>query len=122
MQEMSAPEPEILIVGEFTLMLSTGELECNGVRTRLQDKPFQVLRVLVERPGELVTREKLFERLWPEGAYVEFEMGLNTAVRKLRTALRDDAEAPRYIETLPRRGYRLLARVQQRDDMRLGTE
>jgi len=111
MPEMSAPEPEILTVGEFTFMLATGELECNGVRTRLQDKPFQVLRVLVERPGELVTREKLFERLWPEGAYVEFEMGLNTAVRKLRTALRDDAEAPRYIETLPRRGYRLLARV-----------
>jgi DNA-binding winged helix-turn-helix (wHTH) protein len=64
-EEMSAPEPEILIVGEFTLMLSTGELECNGVRTRLQDKPFQVLRLLVEQPGELVTREKLFERLWP---------------------------------------------------------
>jgi TolB-like protein/DNA-binding winged helix-turn-helix (wHTH) protein/Flp pilus assembly protein TadD len=110
-EEMSSPEPEILIVGEFTLMLATGELECNGVRTRLQDKPFQVLRLLVEQPGELVTREMLFERLWPEGAYVEFEMGLNTAVRKLRTALRDDAEAPRYIETLPRRGYRLLASV-----------
>jgi TolB-like protein/DNA-binding winged helix-turn-helix (wHTH) protein/Tfp pilus assembly protein PilF len=100
-----------LIVGEFTLDLTTGELECNGVRTRLQDKPFQVLRMLAERAGELVTREQLSERLWPQGTYVEFEMGLNTAVRKLRTALRDDADAPRYIETLPRRGYRLLAAV-----------
>ncbi len=111
MPETIAPEPATLIVGEFTLDLTTGELECNGVSTRLQDKPFRVLRVLAERAGELVTREQLVERLWPQGSYVEFEMGLNTAVRKLRMALGDDADAPRYIETLPRRGYRLLAAV-----------
>jgi TolB-like protein/DNA-binding winged helix-turn-helix (wHTH) protein/Flp pilus assembly protein TadD len=111
MPETISPEPATLIVGEFTLNLTTGELECDGVRTRLQDKPFQVLRMLAEQAGELVTREQLCERLWPQGTYVEFEMGLNTAVRKLRTALRDDADAPRYIETFPRRGYRLLAAV-----------
>jgi TolB-like protein/DNA-binding winged helix-turn-helix (wHTH) protein len=111
MPETISPEPATLIVGEFTLNLATGELECKGVRTRLQDKPFQVLRMLAEQAGELVTREQLCERLWPQGTFVEFEMGLNTAVRKLRNALRDDADAPRYIETLPRRGYRLLAEV-----------
>ena len=113
MLETIAREAATLIVGEFTLNLSTGELECDGIRTRLQDKPFQVLRMLAEQAGQLVTREQLFERLWPRGSYVEFEMGLNTAVRKLRTALGDDAEAPRYIETLPRRGYRLLAQVER---------
>lgn len=111
--ETISPEPATLTIGEFTLNLTTAELECQGVRTRLQDKPFQVLRMLAEQAGELVTRDQLFERLWPQGTYVEFEMGLNTAVRKLRTALRDDADAPRYIETLPRRGYRLLAAVRR---------
>lgn len=111
MLERIALESATMIVGEFTLNLSTAELECDGIRTRLQDKPFQVLRMLMEQAGQLVTREQLFERLWPRGSYVEFEMGLNTAVRKLRTALGDNAEAPRYIETLPRRGYRLLAPV-----------
>ncbi len=113
MPETVCPEPVIVVVGEFTLDLATGELEREGVRTRLQDKPFQVLRMLTEQAGELVTREQLSERLWPQGTYVEFEMGLNTAVRKLRTALGDDADAPRYIETLPRRGYRLVAAVRK---------
>ena len=111
MLETTSLESPTLVVGEFSLDLTTGELDSSGVRTRLQDKPFQVLRMLAEQAGELVTREQLFARLWPQGTFVEFEMGLNTAVRKLRTALGDDADAPRYIETLPRRGYRLVAAV-----------
>ena len=113
MPETNSPDPAILVIGDVTLDLATAELEREGARSRLQDKPFQVLRMLAEQPGELVTREQLSARLWPEGTYVEFEMGLNTAVRKLRTALGDEADAPRYIETLPRRGYRLIAPVQR---------
>jgi TolB-like protein/DNA-binding winged helix-turn-helix (wHTH) protein/Tfp pilus assembly protein PilF len=105
-----SPQPETLIVGEFTMDMMTGELERDGLRIRLQDKPFRLLRMLIAQAGELVTREQLSECLWPEG-YVDFETGLNTAVRKLRAALQDDTDAPRYIETLPRRGYRLVAAV-----------
>jgi DNA-binding winged helix-turn-helix (wHTH) protein len=108
---MIYPEPATLIVDGFMLDLATGELESNGARTRLQGKPFQVLRMLVEQAGEVVTREQFCERLWPQGTYLEFEMGLNRAVRKLRAVLQDDADEPRYIETLPRRGYRLVAAV-----------
>src|SRR5258708_28808872 len=107
MPETICPEPASLIVDGFMLDLATGELESNAARTRLQGKPFQVLRMLVEQAGEVVTRERFRERLWPHGTYLEFEMGLNTAVRKLRTVLHDDADESRYIETLPRRGYRL---------------
>lgn len=86
----------------------SGDLSKNGSTHRLQDQPLQILEELVQRPGELVTREQLIARLWPTGV-VEFDTGLNSAMRKLRIALGDDAETPRYIETLPRKGYRFVA-------------
>jgi DNA-binding winged helix-turn-helix (wHTH) protein len=89
-----------------------GELYRAGVRVRLQEQPFRVLAALLERPGDLITREELRLRLWPEDTFVDFERGLNTAVKKLRQALQDDARNPRFVETLPRRGYRFLAPVQ----------
>ena len=82
-----------------------------GNRTRLQDQPFQVLRVLLERRGEIVTRDELKQTLWPADTFVDFDDGLNTAVRKIRDALGDSPEKPRYIETIPRRGYRFLGRL-----------
>lgn len=90
----------------------SGELRKNGTRIRLQEKPLRVLAALMEHPGELVTREELHQRLWPDATIVDFEDGLNTAVKKLRVALCDDADESRYIETIPRRGYRFLAPVE----------
>jgi TolB-like protein/DNA-binding winged helix-turn-helix (wHTH) protein len=87
---------------------SSGEISKHGDTHRLQDQPLQILEELVQRPGEVVTREQLIARLWPTGV-VEFDTGLNSAVRKLRVALGDDADTPRYIETLPRKGYRFVA-------------
>src|SRR3954470_19445554 len=89
----------------------SGEITRNGSTHRLQDQPLQILETLLERPGELVTREHLIARLWPTGV-VEFDTGLNSAMRKLRIALGDDAETPRYIETLPRKGYRFIGRIE----------
>jgi TolB-like protein/Tfp pilus assembly protein PilF len=92
--------------GPFEVDLRTGELRKKGLKLPLQNKPFQILSVLLEYPGELVTREELHRRLWPEETFVDFDNGLNTALNKLRDALKDSADKPRYIETLPRRGYR----------------
>src|SRR6185503_16581521 len=89
----------------------TGEITKDGHTHRLQDQPLQILEELVKRPGEVVTREHLISRLWPTGV-VEFDTGLNSAVRKLRIALGDDAETPRYIATLPRKGYRFIAALE----------
>ena len=89
----------------WTLHRESGELERDGKRVRLQDLPFQILDELLGRPGEVVTREQLIARLWPK-TIVDFDTNLNSGVRRLRAALKDDAEAPRYVETLPRRGYR----------------
>ena len=97
--------------GSLELDLATGELRKGGVRIKLQEQPFQVLRALLERPDEVVTREELRERLWPGDTFVEFDDGLNTAVRKIRQALGDSADNPRFVETLPRRGYRFIAPV-----------
>jgi TolB-like protein/DNA-binding winged helix-turn-helix (wHTH) protein/Tfp pilus assembly protein PilF len=96
---------------EFEIDLRSAELWVRGNRTRLQDQPFQVLRVLLERHGELVTRDELKRKLWPADTFVDFDDGLNTAVRKIRDALGDSAEKPRYIETIPRRGYRFVGRL-----------
>lgn len=95
----------------FELRTRTGELLKYGTRIRLQIKPFRVLEALVERPGELVTREDLRKRLWPDGTFVDFESGLNTAINRLRSALGDSGTAPRYVETLPRLGYRFICDV-----------
>jgi len=96
---------------EFEIDLRSAELWVRGKRTRLQDQPFQVLRVLLERRGEIVTRDELKQTLWPADTFVDFDDGLNTAVRKIRDALGDSAEKPRYIETIPRRGYRFVGRL-----------
>ena len=96
---------------EFEIDLRSGELWVSGKRVRLQDQPFQVLRVLLERHGELVARDELKQTLWPSDTFVDFDDGLNTAVRKLRDVLGDSAEKPRFIETIPRRGYRFMGRL-----------
>ncbi len=98
--------------GVFTADLAAGELRKNGVRIRLQEQPFQVLAYLLERPGEVVTREELRQKLWPADTFVDFDHSLNTAVNKLREALGDSATSPRYVETLARRGYRFLVPVE----------
>ena len=87
----------------------TRELTKGDARIRLQEQPFQILRLLLARRGGVVTRDELRDRLWPHGTFVDFEHSLNAAIKRLRAALGDDAKAPRYIETLPRRGYRWIA-------------
>ena len=90
----------------FVVDLQTGELHKSGHKIRLQEQPFQILAILLEQPGQVVSREQLRERLWPEDTFVDFDHSLNTAVKKLRQALNDEANKPRFIETLPKRGYR----------------
>jgi DNA-binding winged helix-turn-helix (wHTH) protein len=97
---------------DYELDLKAGEL-CGGSQTvRLAEKPFRVLLILVESGGELVTREELQKKLWPGDTVVDFEHGINTAIKKLRQALGDSADEPKYIETIPRRGYRLMVPVE----------
>jgi len=98
--------------GLFELDLSAGELRKSGVKLRLQGQPFQVLALLLERAGEVVTREELQQKLWPSDTFVDFDHSLNTAINKVREALGDSAGNPRYVETLARRGYRFIAPVQ----------
>ncbi|HEV8254577.1 MAG TPA: winged helix-turn-helix domain-containing protein, partial [Vicinamibacteria bacterium] len=102
--------------GVFEADLAAGELHRQGVKVRLSGQPFAVLAVLLERPGGVVTRDDLRQRLWPADTYVDFDHGLNAAVNKLREALGDSAGTPRYIETLPRKGYRFIAPVQANGD------
>jgi TolB-like protein/Tfp pilus assembly protein PilF len=97
----------------FEMDLRSGELRKQGVKVNLQDQPFQVLALLVQRAGDVVTREELRHKLWPGDTFVDFEDGLNTTIKKIRTALGDSAENPRFIETLPRRGYRFIVPVQR---------
>jgi Tol biopolymer transport system component/DNA-binding winged helix-turn-helix (wHTH) protein len=107
-----APSSPMLKFGPYLVDLAAGQVRKNGSRIRLQEKPLRVLALLAERQGQVVTREELKKRLWPEDTFVDFETGLNTAVSKLRDALSDSAENPRYIETVPRRGYRFFAPVE----------
>ena len=95
--------------GTFEVDLRSGELRKHGVRLKLQDQPFQLLALLLEHAGDVVTREELRQRLWPADTFVDFDTGLNSAVKKLRDVLADSADQPRYIETIPRRGYRFIA-------------
>src|SRR5215813_11153657 len=110
---MAAPQFKNRIVrfGVFELDLSAGELRKSGVKLRLQEQPFQVLTMLLERAGEVVTRDELRQKLWASDTFVDFDHSLNTAVNKLREALGDSASSPRYVETLARRGYRFIAPV-----------
>ncbi len=98
--------------GVFEADLAAGELRKNGTRIRLQEQPFQLLTLLLERPGEMVAREELRKRLWPEDTFVDFDHSLNTAVNKVREALGDAASNPRFVQTVARRGYRFIAPVQ----------
>src|SRR5580704_1214555 len=98
----------IVRFGPYEINLASGELSKFGYRIRLQPKSFLVLRALLMRPGDVVTREDLKAQLWPENTFVEFESSLNVAVRRLREVLSDDAQKPTYIETVPRRGYRFV--------------
>ncbi len=99
----------------FDVDMRAGEVRKHGIRLKLHRQPFQVLSLLLEHPGDVVTREELRQKLWPGDTFVDFDTGLNSAVKKLRDALCDSADAPRYIETLPRRGYRFIAQVQNGD-------
>ena len=101
--------------GLFEIDLSAGELRKGGVKLRLQGQPFQVLALLLDRAGDVVTREELQQKLWPSDTFVDFDHSLNTAINKVREALGDSASSPRYVETLARRGYRFIAPVQTSD-------
>jgi len=113
MAQLAAPH-RILCFGSFEIDIVSGELRRQGLKIRLQDQPFRLLVLLLGRAGDVVTREEVREKLWPADTYVDFDHSLNTAVRKLREALGDSAEAPRYVETLARRGYRFIAPVETR--------
>ena len=110
---MSLPAEHQLIIrfGEFQLDIEAAELRNNGSKTSLQGQPLQILLVLLENPGRLVTRDELKKELWPSDTFVDFDQSLNRAVNRLREALADSAEQPRFVETLPRRGYRFIAPV-----------
>lgn len=102
----------ILRFGVFAVDLGAGELFKDGTKVKIQQQPFRVLALLLERPGEVVTREELRQAIWPAGTFVEFDLGLDAAIHKLRSALGDSAENPQLVETLPRRGYRFIAAVE----------
>jgi TolB-like protein/DNA-binding winged helix-turn-helix (wHTH) protein len=108
----AVPPPRTIRFGVFEINVRSGELWKQGRKVRLEGQPVQILLCLLENPGELVTRDELRQRLWPADTYVDFEHGLNAAVKRLRRALNDSAGNPRFVETLPRRGYRFLAPVQ----------
>ena len=110
-QTSNPPPPRLIRFGIFEADLNAGELRKGGSRIRLQEQPFQILAMLLERPGQIITREELRSRLWSGDTFVDFEHGVNSGVARLREALGDSADSPRYIETLPRRGYRLIVSV-----------
>src|SRR5437762_11825195 len=97
--------------GQFEMDEHAGELRKEGIKVRLQEQPLQILQILLEQPGEVVTREELRKRVWPTDTFVDFDHGINNAIKRLREALGDTAETPHYIETLPRRGYRFIGEL-----------
>src|SRR6187200_508111 len=108
---IQTPDAHVLRFGIFELDTQSGELRRHGLKVRLPDQSFQILKTLIKRPGELVTRDELRRVLWTAETFVDFEVGLNSAIRKLREALDDSAENPRFVQTLPRRGYRFVSLV-----------
>src|SRR5512132_2565554 len=111
----SNPVRRVLRFCVFEADLSSGELRKSGIRIKLHAQPFQVLVVLLQHPGELVTRQQLSRELWADDTFVDSEHGLATAISKIRDVLGDSADSPRYVETLPRRGYRFIAEVTEID-------
>ena len=109
--QATTPLTDIFRFGIFQLDLKACELHKAGLKVRLQDQPFRVLALLVERAGQVVTREELRQRVWPSNIYVDFDQGLNNAIKKVREALGDSADSPRFIETVARHGYRFIADV-----------
>src|SRR5437660_6207550 len=107
----SRPSNAVVRFGAFEVNEQAGELLKDGIRIRLQEQPLQILQILLEHPGKVVTREDLKKRIWPSDTFVDFDHGINNAIKRLREALADTAETPRYIETLPRRGYRFIAGI-----------
>ena len=108
--EPAVPSPRLFRFETFDVDVRTGELRKAGVKLKLPGQPFQVLAILLESPGEVVTREELQKRLWPD-TFVDVDHNLNTAINKIREVLGDSAESPRFVETLPRRGYRFIGPV-----------
>jgi DNA-binding winged helix-turn-helix (wHTH) protein len=108
---LEARTSDILRFGNFEVDLRAGQLRKQGKRIKLQEQPFQVLSILLQRPNDVVTREELRSQIWQQDTFVDFDNSLNTAINKLRDALGDSVVSPRFIETLPRRGYRFLAPV-----------
>jgi eukaryotic-like serine/threonine-protein kinase len=120
---MRAPaQRQVVIFGPFTLDLKAGELHRDGHAILLQEQPFLVLKMLLERPGDVVTREEMRRALWPNDTVVEFDQSINAAIKKLRLALQDSAEEPQYVETVARRGYRLIVSVQWSEPAREDTQ
>jgi TolB-like protein/DNA-binding winged helix-turn-helix (wHTH) protein len=113
MEELKRPK---IRFGVFEVDLQARELRKQGFKVKLQEQPFQILSMLLERPGEIVTREEIRKRLWPADTFVDFDSGLNRATNRLRKSLGDDAESPRFVETAPRRGYRFIAPVHFPDE------
>src|SRR5256712_4849474 len=109
LMEVFRPSHGTVRFGDFELDQDTGELRRGGVKIRLQEQPLQMLQILLEQPGKVVAREELQKRIWSSDPFVDFDHGINNAIKRLREALADIAETPRYIETLPRRGYRFIA-------------
>src|SRR5688572_23907589 len=108
----ASPTGQTYRFGDFAFDPSSGELHRHGVKVRLQEQPFQILMLLLARPGEVVTREQVRQALWPGDTFVDFDAGLNSAIKRLRDALGASAEEPHVVETLPRRGYRFVAPVE----------
>lgn len=102
------PLPRLVRFGIYEVNLRAGELRKDGAKIKLQEQPFKVLAMLLEHPGEMVAREELQKALWSTDTFVDFEHGINKAINKIREALGDDADNPRFVETLPRRGYRFI--------------
>lgn len=109
----AAKPPRVIHFGEFALDAAAGELRLQGTKLKLQDQPLQILEILVQRPGEIIAREELRQRIWPSDTFVDFDHGINNAIKRLREALGDTADTPRFIETLPRRGYRFIGRIER---------
>ena len=109
-------QSRILKFALFEVDLEAGELRKSGMRQKLAGQPFEVLRLLLERPQEIVTREELQQRIWPKDTFVDYDLALRKAITRLREVLGDSAESPRFIETIPRRGYRFIAPLNRNGD------